>query len=435
MGDPTFFQELQDRGLIYQCSDPAALCQLLQPGRQTTFYLGIDPTAPSLHCGHLLPVLLALRLADQGHRAILLLGSATARIGDPSGKTEMRKLIEGKEIDRNVIQLRKQLEFLFRGVESSPRRPVFSILENKDWLNELRYIDFLRDIGRHFSVNRMLSFESCKQRLEWGLSFLEFNYQLLQSYDYLHLYQRENCLLQIGGSDQWGNMVAGTDLIRRYNFTGTPDPEDDLKLADGKDPQVLTVPLITTSEGRKMGKTEQGAVFLDPEWTSPFDFFQYWRNVTDEDVKRFLLLFTFLPVENIEELCRETGKALNRAKEVLAFELLKTVHGPETAEKTLAAARARYGTATAEPAELPGLPLPERELEGSLTAVDLFVRAKLANSRNEARRLIQQGGASINGQKIQDPEMKIGKAEAVENALILKAGKKRFFRFEIIPSK
>ncbi len=424
--DSELLNELRQRGLVQQCSNLAALQERLRRVAYgpLPFYLGIDPTAPSLHCGHLLPVLLAKRLALAGHQPLLLLGSGTAKIGDPSGKSEMRQMLSKTDIDTNARAIQRQLEAVFA---DSPVSPIW--LNNADWLDDLNYIKFLRDIGRHFSVNRMLSFESYKQRLERGLSFIEFNYQLLQSYDYLKLFQQHGCLLQIGGDDQWGNMVSGIDLIRRHSF-----------LQDGREggpagqehhlPQVLTVPLVLSSEGKKMGKTEQGAIFIDPGLTSVFDFFQYWRNCSDDDVERFLLLFSFLPLAEIRKLCREKGAALNRAKELLAHEMCKTIHGAKEADRALAAAKAGFAVGgKVSSADMPGSRIDMTRLETGIEAVDLYVEAGLCASRNEARRLIQGGGASVNGQKLREGTRRLGATDLQGGQLLLKAGKKRFFRF------
>ncbi len=420
--------ELQQRGLIQQCSNLEAVNQMLEYG--LPFYLGIDPTYPSLHCGHLLPVLLAKRFAFAGHQPLLVLGSGTAKIGDPSGKTKMRKMLSAEDIATNAQAIRKQLEQVFADCDT---KPIW--LDNIDWLDNLNYIEFLRDIGFHFSVNRMLSFESCKQRLERGLSFIEFNYQLLQSYDYLKLFQQHDCLLQIGGDDQWGNMVSGLDLIRRYNFS-----HDSVNMES--QPQVLTVPLVMTSSGKKMGKTENGAIFIDPKLTSPFDFFQYWRNCSDQDVERFLLLFTFLSIAKIRTLCLEGGAALNKAKEILAYEMCCYIYGYAEAEKVRVAAQQNFASKVANGGagsngidNLPGSELaPALLLElktNGISVIELYIEAGLGSSRNEVRRLIQGGGASINGQKITDTEQKINYNDLEDRKILLKAGKKHFYLFRV----
>ncbi len=397
---------LQERGFVQQCTDFEGLSKLMDEG-PVTFYIGVDPTGPSLHIGHMVPFFALRHLRDAGHRGIALLGGGTARIGDPSGKTEMRKLISYEAIDENTERVVKQLDRFvgFDGVHALTAN-------NKDWLANLNYIEFLRDIGRHFSVNRMLSFEAYRIRMETGLSFIEFNYQLLQSYDFLQLYKRYNCRLQIGGDDQWGNIVSGIELIRRI---------------EGAECYGLTFPLVTTSDGKKMGKTEKGALFLDPEMTSPYEFFQYFRNVSDADVLRFLLMFTFLPVEECRRLGSLKDAALNEAKERLAWEVTSLIHGKEEADKALAAARAAFrgeGDAT----QLPTTEIDRARLEAGIGALDLFVASGLAPSKNEARRLIQQGGASVNGRKIEDERQVFSAKDMVEGAMMLRAGKKRVAR-------
>ncbi len=397
---------LQERGFVQQCTDFEGLSKLMDEG-PVTFYIGVDPTGPSLHIGHMVPFFALRHLRDAGHRGIALLGGGTARIGDPSGKTEMRKLISYEAIDENTERVVKQLDRFvgFDGVHALTAN-------NKDWLANLNYIEFLRDIGRHFSVNRMLSFEAYRIRMETGLSFIEFNYQLLQSYDFLQLYKRYNCRLQIGGDDQWGNIVSGIELIRRI---------------EGAECYGLTFPLVTTSDGKKMGKTEKGALFLDPEMTSPYEFFQYFRNVPDADVLRFLLMFTFLPVEECRRLGSLKDAALNEAKERLAWEVTSLIHGKEEADKALAAARAAFrgeGDAT----QLPTTEIDRARLEAGIGALDLFVASGLAPSKNEARRLIQQGGASVNGRKIEDERQVFSAKDMVEGAMMLRAGKKRVAR-------
>lgn len=397
---------LKERGFVQQCTDFEGLSKLMDEG-PVTFYIGVDPTGPSLHIGHMVPFFALRHLRDAGHIGIALLGGGTGRIGDPSGKTEMRKLISYEEIDANTERVVKQLDRFvgFDGVHAFTAN-------NKDWLADLNYIEFLRDIGRHFSVNRMLSFEAYRNRMEAGLSFIEFNYQLLQSYDFLQLYKRYNCRLQIGGDDQWGNIVSGIELIRRV---------------EGAECYGLTFPLVTTSDGKKMGKTEKGALFLDPAMTSPYEFFQYFRNVADADVLRFLLMFTFLPVEECRRLGSLKDAALNEAKERLAWEVTSLIHGKEEADKALAAARAAFrgeGDAT----QLPTTEIDPVWLEAGIGVLDLFVASGLAPSKNEARRLIQQGGASVNGKKVEDEKHIYSTKDMVEGAMMLRAGKKRVAR-------
>jgi len=397
---------LKERGFVQQCSDLEGLSNLMDEG-PITFYIGTDPTGPSLHIGHMVPFFAMRHLRDAGHRGIALLGGGTARIGDPSGKTEMRKLISYEEIDANTERFIDQLDrFIhFDGVNA-----LTAI--NKDWLSNLNYIEFLRDIGRHFSVNRMLSFESYRMRLETGLSFIEFNYQLLQSYDYLQLYKLHGCRLQIGGDDQWGNIVAGIELIRRV---------------EGAECYGLTFPLVTTSDGKKMGKTEKGALFLDPEITSPYEFFQYFRNVPDSDVERFLLMFTFLPIDECRYLGSLKDKALNEAKERLAWEVTSLIHGEEEANKALSAAKAAF-RGEGDASQLPTIEVEISRLDSGIGVLDLFVEAGLAPSKSEARRLVKQSGASVNGRKIENEMQILTSRDLENNALMLRAGKKRVAR-------
>lgn len=399
-------ETLKARGFIQQCTDIEGLSKVMDEG-PVTFYVGCDPTGPSLHIGHMVPFFALRHLRDAGHIGIALLGGGTARIGDPSGKSEMRKMISYEDIDRNADLFKAQLDrFIgFDGQHSFTAN-------NKDWLANLNYIEFLRDIGKHFSVNRMLSFEAYKIRMETGLSFIEFNYQLLQSYDFLQLYKRHGCRLQIGGDDQWGNIVAGIELIRRVEQAECFG---------------LTFPLVMTSDGKKMGKTEKGALFLDPAMTSPYDFFQYWRNVQDADVERFLLMFTFLPVDECKRLAAGKDAEINKAKERLAWEVTALIHGKEEADKALSAARAAFGGG-GNADELPSATLPSSRLEAGIGVLDLFVESGLVSSKSEARRLVQQGGASVNGVKITDETAQIGTQDLDEGILFLRAGKKRVCR-------
>ena len=402
-------QVLQDRGFIKQCTDLEGLNRQMEEA-PIAFYLGIDPTGPSLHVGHMVPVFALSHLQKAGHKPVLLSGGGTARIGDPSGKTEMRKLITYEEIAANSKSQMDQLKnFVHLDGENG------WMMNNADWLAQLNYIDFLREIGSQFSVNRMLSFEAYKMRMETGLSFIEFNYQLLQSYDYLELYRRKGCRLQIGGDDQWGNIVAGIDLIRRL---------------ESAEVYGLTFPLVTRSDGKKMGKTEKGAVFLDPSLTSPYDMFQYWRNVPDADVEKFMLLFTFLEVAEIKELCKGEGVALNAAKERLAYEYTKLVHGEAEAENSLAAAKAAFGGG-GDTSNIPSLEIPAAELNAGIGVLDLFARSGLCSSNGEARRLVQQGGARINDVKVESIDEVIDSSRLEEGGLMLKAGKKRYFRVAV----
>lgn len=395
---------LQERGFIQQCTDLQALSDRMDKG-QIAFYTGIDPTGLSLHIGHMVPIFALKHLCREGHKGVVLVGGGTSRIGDPSGKTEMRKMLSYDELDKNAASIQNQIEkFLAEDIKN------VRFVNNKDWLADLNYIDFLRDIGSHFSVNKMLSFEAYKKRMETGLSFLEFNYQLLQSYDFLMLNQNYNVELQIGGDDQWGNMVAGSDLIRRKG---------------GGEVFALTFPLVTRADGQKMGKSEKGALFLDPALVSPYDFFQYWRNTADADVEKFMLLFTFLPIEEIKAVC---AGDINKAKERLAFEVTALIHGKEEAEKALEGARAAFSGGGNKDA-MPTANLSLSKLNDGIGVIDLFAEAGLTSTKSDARRLVEQGGAFINEEKISDIKAIIGKEKLdKDNEMILRAGKKRFMR-------
>ena len=407
----TGLEELKARGFIQQCSNLADLEKLLA-SETVSYYCGFDPTGPSLHAGHLIPLFAMAHLSRAGHRAIALVGGGTALIGDPSGKTEMRKMQTKEQIASNAEHIRKQIS-KFIDFDSGAA----ILVDNAEWLNSLNYIDFLRDIGRHFSVNRMLSFETYKKRLETGLSFIEFNYQLLQSFDFLTLFQREGCRLQVGGDDQWGNIVSGADLTRRI---------------EGAEVFGLTFPLVTRSDGKKMGKTEKGALFLDPEVTPPYEFYQYWRNVADPDVKKFLFLYTFLPVEEVERLGALQGQEINTAKEALAYELTVIVHGKSEAGKAREAAQAAFSTGGGSTAAIPSLDIESGELDKGISALDLFARTSLCNSKSDARRLINQGGASINDEKVSDLDSLVDNSCIVDGIIILRAGKKRFFQINVV---
>ncbi|UTC67369.1 MULTISPECIES: tyrosine--tRNA ligase [unclassified Treponema] len=395
---------LQERGFLQQCTDLEALSNRMDK-EQIAFYTGTDPTGPSLHIGHMVPIFALKHLCREGHKGVILVGGGTSRIGDPSGKTEMRKMLSYDELDKNAASIQKQIEkFLAEDIKN------VSFVNNKDWLADLNYIDFLRDIGSHFSVNKMLSFEAYKKRMETGLSFLEFNYQLLQSYDFLMLNQTRNVELQIGGDDQWGNMVAGSDLIRRKG---------------GSEVFALTFPLVTRADGQKMGKSEKGALFLDPALVSPYDFFQYWRNTADADAEKFMLLFTFLPIEEIKTIC---AGDINKAKERLAFEVTALIHGKEEAEKALEGARAAFSGGGNKDA-MPTANLSLSKLNEGIGVLDLFAAAGLASTKSEARRLVEQGGAFINEEKISDIKVLIKKERLDKDGeMILRAGKKRFMR-------
>lgn len=405
-------ETLKERGFFQQCTDLEGLSARMDAG-PITFYVGCDPTGPSLHIGHMVPFFALRHLRNAGHIGIALIGGGTARIGDPSGKTEMRKMISYEQIDSNVEKIKAQLD-RFIGFDD---KTAFAD-NNKNWLADLNYIDFLRDIGSCFSVNKMLSFEAYKQRLEKGLSFIEFNYQLLQSFDFLKLHQRHNCVLQIGGDDQWGNITAGVDLIRR-KLGGTTELNKEHE-AFG-----LTFPLVTRSDGKKMGKTEKGAIFLDPEMTSVYDFFQYWRNVVDADVRKFFLLFTFLPVAEIDSICNGN---INEAKERLAYEVTMLIHGKDEADKALAGAKAAF-SGQGDKSQMPTAEVDKSLVENGVGVIDFFAAANIGGSKSEIRRLIQQGGAAVNGNVVADVKQVITLNDADEaGEFILRAGKKKFVR-------
>ena len=398
-------ENLKTRGFFAQCTNEEGLSRLMDEG-PVSFYVGVDPTAASVHIGHMVPFFAFRHLREAGQKGIALLGGGTARIGDPSGRSEVRKVLSYEELDKNADSIKSQLN-RFVGFDGTTAWTV----NNKDWLADLNYIDFLREIGSHFSVNRMLSFETYKMRLETGLSFVEFNYQLLQSYDFLELYKRHNCRLQIGGDDQWGNFVAGVELVRRV---------------EGAEVFGLTFPLVTTADGNKMGKTLKGALFLDPSLTSPYEFFQYWRNVQDADIKRFLLMFTFLAVEEIEKIT-SNGVNPNEAKERLAWELTSLIHGKEEADKVMAGAKAAFGGEGGDRDAMPKAVLSLKKFQEGYNIIDLFCDAKLTPSKSEARRLVEQGGAFIDKRAVKDSSELLG-AECLnsEGELVIRAGKKRY---------
>jgi tyrosyl-tRNA synthetase len=405
-------ETLKARGFFAQCTDEKGLSDLMDKG-PVTFYVGCDPTGPSLHIGHMVPFFALKHLRQAGHIGIALIGGGTARIGDPSGKTEMRKMISYEQIDQNAQNIKAQLD-KFIGFDD---KTAFSD-NNKNWLADMNYIDFLRDIGSCFSVNRMLTFEAYKQRLERGLSFIEFNYQLLQAYDFYMLHQRHGCSLQIGGDDQWGNITAGVDLIRR-KLGGTTELNAEHQ-AYG-----LTFPLITRSDGKKMGKTEKGAVFLDPSLTPVYDFFQYWRNVADPDVEKFFKLFTFLSLEEISEICKGN---INEAKERLAYEVTLVIHGKEEADKALAGAKAAF-SGEGDKTQMPSIELSKAELDAGIGLLNLYTTAKLTASNGDARRLVQQNGAALNGNVITDVKYTVTSKDLdSDGEIVLRAGKKKFCR-------
>ena len=399
----TLYEELTRRGLIAQVTDEKEISEMINNGK-ATFYIGFDPTADSLHVGHFMALCLMKRLQMAGNKPIVLIGGGTGMIGDPSGKSDMRKMMTQETVQHNCDCFKKQMS---RFIDFSEGKAI--MVNNADWLMNLNYIDLLREVGACFSVNKMLTFECYKQRMERGLTFLEFNYMIMQSYDFYMLFQKYGCNMQFGGDDQWANMLGGTELIRK-------------KLA--KDAHAMTITLLTNSEGKKMGKTEKGAVWLDPEKTSPYDFFQYWRNVGDNDVIKCLKLLTFLPIEQIEEMERTmTGAELNKAKELLAYELTSLIHGKEEADKCLEAAKKLFGGA-GNTDDMPTTEIPAAELEGGINILDLLVKTALCPSKSEARRLVQQGGVSVDDVKVTDPNAAVEIAESV----IIKKGKKVYHK-------
>ncbi len=398
------YEDLTRRGLIAQVTDEAEISKMINAGK-ATFYIGFDPTADSLHVGHFMALCLMKRLQMAGNKPIVLIGGGTGMIGDPSGKSDMRKMLTPETIQHNCDCFKKQMS---RFIDFGEDKAI--MVNNADWLMSLNYIDVLREVGACFSVNKMLTFECYKQRMERGLTFLEFNYMIMQSYDFYMLFQKYGCNMQFGGDDQWANMLGGTELIRK-------------KL--GKDAHAMTITLLLNSEGKKMGKTEKGAVWLDPEKTSPYDFFQYWRNVGDADVIKCMKLLTFIPIEDIEEMERTLqGAELNIAKEKLAYSLTELVHGKEEADKCLEAAKNIFGGG-GNSADMPSTEIPAAELEdGAIGILDLLVKTKLAPSKGEGRRLVQQGGISVDDVKITDPNAKI----ALDNEVVIKKGKKVFHK-------
>ena len=403
------YDELVARGLIAQVTNEEEISKLINEGK-ATFYIGFDPTADSLHVGHFMALCLMKRLQMGGNKPIALIGGGTAMIGDPSGRTDMRQMMTEETIQHNVECFKKQMS---RFIDFSEDKAM--LVNNADWLLDLNYVDVLREVGAHFSVNRMLTAECYKQRMEKGLSFLEFNYMIMQSYDFYALFQKYGCNLQFGGDDQWSNMLGGTELIRR-------------KL--GKDAHAMTITLLLNSEGKKMGKTQKGAVWLDPNKTTPFEFFQYWRNVADADVIKCLKMLTFLPLEQILEMEKYEGSELNKAKEVLAYELTSLVHGEEEGKKALEAARALFSSGNA--ANMPTADITADDLnDGSIDIISLLVKSGLVASRNEGRRGIEQGGVSVNDEKVTD----IGTtytAEDLAGEIIIKRGKKNFRKINFV---
>ena len=404
------YEELQARGLIAQVTDEEKVRNLVNSG-QATFYIGFDPTADSLHVGHFMALCLMKRLQMAGNKPIALLGGGTGMIGDPSGKSDMRQMLTKETIDHNIECFKKQMS---RFIDFSDGKAL--MVNNADWLLDLNYVEVLREVGPYFSVNNMLRAECYKQRMEKGLSFLEFNYMIMQSYDFYKLYQDYGCNLQFGGDDQWSNMLGGRELIRR---------KLGLEEKDAK-AQAMTITLLLNSEGKKMGKTVSGAVWLDAEKTSPFDFYQYWRNVADADVLKCLRMLTFLPLEQIDEMDKWEGSQLNRAKEILAYELTNLVHGEEEAKKAEEAAKALFaGGGNLE--NMPTVELTEEQFtEGSIDIISLLIAAGMAGSRNEARRAVEQGGVTVKGEKVADAKATFAKDDFAGDEFIIKKGKKNF---------
>ena len=404
------YEELVARGLIAQVTNEEEIRDMVNNGK-ATFYIGFDPTADSLHVGHFMALCLMKRLQMAGNKPIALVGGGTAMIGDPSGRTDLRQMMTPETIQHNVDCFKKQMS---RFIDFSEGKAI--LVNNADWLMDLNYIEVLRDVGAHFSVNRMLSAECYKQRMEKGLSFLEFNYMIMQSYDFYKLFQDYGCNMQFGGDDQWSNMLGGTELIRR-------------KL--GKDAYAMTITLLTDSQGKKMGKTAGNAVWLDPNKTSPFEFYQYWRNVGDADVMKCIRMLTFLPLEQIDEMSTWKDQRLNEAKEILAFELTKMVHGEEEATKAQNAARALFSGASGDAEHMPNTQLTEADLtDGSIGILTLMVKAGLAASNGEARRLVVQGGVLVDGEKVAAPTVSFT-AEQLSKGIVIKKGKKVYHKVSL----
>ena len=402
---------LRERSFVKDVSDEAGLRAAME--RPITFYIGFDPTAPSFHVGNLLPIMAMAWMQRFGHRPIAITGGGTALVGDPTGKAVSRPILTHEQIEQNLRGQKAQLQHY---IDFDEGRAL--MVNNADWLTKLNYVEFLRDIGVHFSVNHMLATETYRTKLESesGLSFLEFNYALLQAYDFLHLYREYGCVMQAGGSDQWANSLAGADLIRKI---------------EGGQAYVLTFPLLTTASGAKMGKTETGAVWLDPNLVSPYEFYQYWINTEDLDVERFLALYTFLPLEEVRELGRLRGADLRRAKEILAFEATRITHGEEASREARATSRALFGGGEGAMDGVPASEISNAELEQGVPASQLFASTGLASSRGEARRLIQQGGAYVNGQRVEGVDQLITPGDLSDGSLLLRAGKKKYHRITV----
>jgi len=405
------YDVLVERGYIEQATHEEEIRKLLDE-EKVTFYIGFDPTADSLHVGHFVQIMVMMHMQKAGHRPIALCGGGTGLIGDPSGRTDMRKMLTLEQIENNVRSFQKQFS---RFLDFSDDQAI--MVNNADWLTKLKYIEFIRDIGKHFSVNRMLTAECFKNRLEKGLSFLEFNYMLLQSYDFLELYKRFNCKLQLGGNDQWSNIISGVDLVRRMENASVYG---------------LTFKLLTTSEGKKMGKTESGAVWVDAAKTSPYDFYQYWRNIDDPDVENCLALLTFLPMEEVRRLGSYKDEKINIAKETLAYEITKLVHGQEEADKAQKAAKALFGDLSTDSASIPATELLKSKFTTGMDILTLLMETGLISSKGEGRRLIQQGGIYLDNNRIDDIFQMITLEDFVDNKLLLRKGKKVYHQVKII---
>ncbi len=403
------YEELQARGLIAQVTNEEEIRKMVNEGK-AVFYIGFDPTADSLHVGHFMALCLMKRLQMAGNKPIALIGGGTGMVGDPSGRSDMRQMMTVETIQHNCACFKKQMS---RFIDFSDGKAM--MVNNAEWLLDLNYVDFLREIGPHFSVNRMLTAECYKQRMEKGLSFLEFNYMLMQSYDFYELFQRYGCNMQFGGDDQWSNMLGGTELIRR-------------KL--GKDAHAMTITLLLNSEGKKMGKTQSGAVWLDPNKTSPFEFYQYWRNIADADVLKCLRMLTFLPLEQIDEMDKWEGSQLNEAKEILAYELTALVHGDEEAKKAQESARALFAGGNA--AEMPTAELSDDDFtDGAIDILSIVQKSGLCGSRSEARRNVEQGGVSVDGEAVKDIKTVYTKEQLSGDGIVVKRGKKNFRRVTV----
>lgn len=403
------FQTLKERGFIAQVTHEEPVRELLENDK-VTFYIGFDPTADSLHVGHFLQMVVMAHMQRAGHKPIAIIGGGTAMVGDPSGKTDMRKMMTREEIQKNANNFKKQLSNF---IDFSDDKAI--MVDNSEWLLDLNYVQFLREIGVHFSVNRMLTAECFKSRLEKGLSFIEFNYMLMQSYDFLKLYQKYGCVLELGGDDQWSNILGGIELVRRV---------------EGKEVYGMTFTLLTTSEGKKMGKTEKGALWLDPNKTPPYDFYQYWRNIHDNDVIKCLKLLTFLPMSEIEELAKLKDQQINEAKKVLAYEVTKLIHGEEEAKKAQEAAEALFGKG-ASSENMPTTKITAEELGRGINILDLLLKTKLAPSKGEGRRLVEQGGISVNDGKVEKIDFVVTPEAFNNNEIIIKKGKKVYHRVQI----